>query len=71
MVMAPDAKDTEYILDNEEEMGRLSNQHAVIKDAMGGLLLMPVDLSKAPLRILDSATADGRSTPYLTRRHVT
>ncbi|MCJ1380210.1 hypothetical protein MMC17_003313 [Xylographa soralifera] len=57
--MAQDAKKTDYILDNEEEMGRLSNQHGVIKNAMGGLLLAPVDLSAGPLRILDSATADG------------
>ena len=54
-------KEKEYMLDNEEEMGRLSNQHAIFKDAMSGLLLVPVDLSAAPLRILDSATADGES----------
>ena len=54
-------KEKEYMLDNEEEMGRLSNQHAIFKDAMGGLLLVPVDLSAAPLYILDSATADGKS----------
>lgn len=57
--MAQDGKKTDYILESDDEMGRLSNQHGVIKDAMGGLLLMPVDFSKGPLRILDSATADG------------
>lgn len=48
----------EYILESEEEMSRLSNQHGVIKAEMGRLILAPIDLSK-PLRILDSATADG------------
>lgn len=51
-------KQTEYVLESEEESSRLSNQHDIIKDEMGGLVLAPVDLSK-PLRILDSATADG------------
>ncbi|KAL9119450.1 MAG: hypothetical protein Q9187_003997 [Circinaria calcarea] len=57
--MAEDGKKTDYILESDDEMGRLSSQHEVIKDAMGGLLLVPVDLAAAPLRILDSATADG------------
>ncbi|KAI4858862.1 hypothetical protein F4820DRAFT_196154 [Hypoxylon rubiginosum] len=48
-----------YPLDNEKEISRLRNQHDVIKVAMGGLVLAPVDLSKSPLRILDSGTADG------------
>jgi hypothetical protein len=41
------------------ELKRLADNHDVFKDAMGGLLLVPVDLSKPGLRILDSATADG------------
>jgi hypothetical protein len=45
------------------ELKRLSDNHEVFKDAMGGLLLAPVNLSKPGLRILDSATADGT---YLT-----
>jgi hypothetical protein len=48
----------EYVLESEEEISRLSNQHDVIKDEMGSLVLAPLDLSK-PLRILDSGTADG------------
>ncbi|KAI0165388.1 hypothetical protein GGR52DRAFT_575479 [Hypoxylon sp. FL1284] len=48
-----------YPLDNEAEISRLQNQHDVIKDAMGALVLAPVDLSKSPLKILDSGTADG------------
>ncbi|KAH6669782.1 hypothetical protein B0J14DRAFT_565564 [Halenospora varia] len=52
--------DVGYIMATDEEMSRLENQHFVIKDAMGGsLLLQPIDLSVGPLRILDSATADG------------
>lgn len=48
-----------YPIESPEEMARLSNQHEVIKDAMGGLLLVPVDLSIGAKRILDSGTADG------------
>jgi hypothetical protein len=43
------------------ELKRLADNHEVIKDAMGGLILAPVDLSKPGLRILDCATADGIS----------
>jgi len=42
-----------YPLESDEEVGRLSNQHEVIKDEMGKLVLAPIDLSR-PLRILDS-----------------
>lgn len=49
-----------YMLESEEESARLSNQHEVIKDAMGGSLLrVPINLSNEKLRILDSGTADG------------
>ena len=47
-----------YIRDTQGELERLATQHYVIKDEMDKLILAPVDLSK-PLRILDSATADG------------
>jgi len=60
--MASDTVDSraDYFLASDEEMNRLSNQHSVIKDAMGGrLLLLPVDHSAGALRILDSGTADG------------
>jgi hypothetical protein len=52
---------TDYIMASDEEIARLSSQHEVFKDAMGGLLLAPIDLSAKSLRILDSATADGMS----------
>ena len=52
------AEEMGYFLKSEEETNRLANQHDVIKDEMGGLVLAPLNLSK-PLRILDSATADG------------
>ncbi|KAF2973068.1 hypothetical protein GQX73_g500 [Xylaria multiplex] len=48
-----------YPLENSNESTRLQNQHEVIKDAMGGLILAPIDLKSSPLRILDSGTADG------------
>lgn len=57
-------EESQYILSgNISETTRLRLQHDVIKDAMGGqLVLAPADLSRSGLRILDSATADGTST---------
>lgn len=55
-----DGKSIAYPLDNDEEVSRLSNQHDVLKDEMGELVLAPIDLS-TPLRILDSGTADGET----------
>ena len=52
-------KEEKYILDSPEEVNRLAEQHDVIKDAMGGLIAVPLDFSKPGLRILDSGTADG------------
>ncbi|KAI3390304.1 hypothetical protein diail_10311, partial [Diaporthe ilicicola] len=49
----------DYFLEGSEESSRLSNQHEIIKDAMGRLVLADIDLSKSPLKILDSGTADG------------
>lgn len=48
-----------YPLANSDESTRLQNQHEVLKDEMGGLVLAPVDLVASSLRILDSGTADG------------
>lgn len=48
-----------YPLSNDVGAKRLRNQHDVIKDAMGGLVLAPLDFAASPLKILDSATADG------------
>ncbi|KAL8896245.1 MAG: hypothetical protein Q9207_007798 [Kuettlingeria erythrocarpa] len=49
-----------FLSQNPPEVERLTRQHEVIKDHMGGkLVLAPVDLSTPGLRILDSATADG------------
>lgn len=50
----------DYFLEGSEESSRLSNQHEIIKDAMGRLVLAPIELSKSPLKILDSGTADGK-----------
>ncbi|MCJ1247526.1 hypothetical protein MMC30_004740 [Trapelia coarctata] len=47
--------------DNKSEKARLTDQHDVMMDAMGGkAIFVPIDLSKPGLRILDSGTADGR-----------
>lgn len=44
-----------------EEISRLTDNHLVYTDAAGGKLsFAPVDWQKPGLRILDSATADGR-----------
>lgn len=45
---------------HKDEIDRLSDNHAVFTDAMDGLFMAPVDLSRPGLRILDSATADGK-----------
>lgn len=53
-------EDAGYFMATDEEVSRLENQHFIIKDTMGGsLLLPPIDLLGGPLQILDSATADG------------
>ena len=50
----------DYFMKSEEENSRLSNQHEVIKDAMGGQLVhAPLDLTAQSLCVLDTGTADG------------
>lgn len=62
--MPPHATKSGYILESDDESDRLSNQHEVIKAAMGGTLLRtPLNFTSEPLRILDSGTADGQSKP--------
>lgn len=58
---------SDYVLSiNPSETERLRMQHDVVKDAMGGrLVLAPIDLTMPGLRILDSATADGESNALL------
>ncbi|KAL7913954.1 hypothetical protein GGI35DRAFT_475795 [Trichoderma velutinum] len=41
------------------EARRLRSQGALIADALGGIILCPLDTSRTDLRILDIATADG------------
>ena len=41
------------------DASRLRAQHDLVKNALGGLILCPLDLTKPNLRILDSGTADG------------
>ncbi|KAJ3561267.1 hypothetical protein NPX13_g9014 [Xylaria arbuscula] len=57
--MAPTSHKYSYPLVGSDEFKRLQNQHEVIKDAMGGLVLAPIDLETSPIQILDSGTADG------------
>ena len=43
------------------EIARLTSQHLVFKDHLGGKLVWaPLDVSRGGFRILDQATADGR-----------
>jgi hypothetical protein len=56
-------KRREYMLKNDEDIGRLTIQHPVLKDTIGGNLVLPyIDVSFPGSRILDSGTADGTST---------
>ena len=51
----------EYSRKNDKEMERLEQLYPVLKQALGGQLLMPpIDLSAGKKRILDSGTANGR-----------
>ena len=45
---------------NAAEILRLSFQHEVLKEYVGKLVLAPIDLDKPALRVIDSATADGK-----------
>lgn len=57
------AEQEKYFMEhNSLEIERLSYQHEVIQNHMGGnLVLAPIDLTQPRLRVLDSATADGKS----------
>lgn len=56
-------EDYTYIMpDNQEEIDRLRNQHEWVKGSTGGVLLFaPLEHKGLPLKVLDSATADGMS----------
>ncbi|KAJ2902513.1 hypothetical protein MKZ38_000477 [Zalerion maritima] len=57
-MMETATQDTYKAPRDEGEYARLHTQHELVKAAMGGkLLLAPVDLSGADLRVLDSGTA--------------
>lgn len=51
------------------ESKRMRMQHDVVKDAMGGkLVLAPIDLTRPGGRILDSATGNGKSSESRSHR---
>ena len=53
------AKESVYWMESELERKRLASNHYIAKNATGGkLVLAPVDFSQ-PVKVLDSATADG------------
>lgn len=47
---------------NMEEAERMQNQHEWLKGGADGLVLAPIDLTRSGMRVLDSATADGRES---------
>ena len=49
-----------FLQESSTEVERLTYQHEVVKDCMGSLVQAPLDISRPGLRIIDSATADGR-----------
>ena len=58
MVMSSEASPS-YILDSDEEIVRLRGQHDGLIDAIGSLVVPPIDWTLPELRVLDSGTADG------------
>ena len=66
--MAESEEEPKYFLDSDQELKRLASNHAVVKDAMGRLILAPVDFSAGRLEVLDSCTADGKETLLECRR---
>ena len=55
-----DKQDSKYWMESEGERKRLASNHFIVKDEMGGkLVLAPVDFSR-PVKVLDSGTADGK-----------
>jgi len=56
-----DNSDSNYLLPyNEAEIKRLHLQHDLLLSYMGSLILAPIDTKQAGLKILDSATFDGK-----------
>lgn len=50
---------------NVEEAERMQNQHEWLKGGADGLVLAPIDLQRRGMRVLDSATADGKPSTTL------
>lgn len=60
-----------YILPHtRDEIERMQNQHEWVKGCAKGLLKAPLDQHKRGLRVLDSATADGKLYAQRYRRYV-
>jgi hypothetical protein len=59
-MVAPTDAYTYIMPDNSEEIDRLRNQHDWVKGSTGDrLLFAPIEQNGAPVKVLDSATADG------------
>lgn len=50
---------------NLDEAERMQNQHEWLKGSAGGLVQAPIDLGRQGMRVLDSATADGKHGRFL------
>ncbi|KAF2265220.1 hypothetical protein CC78DRAFT_493963 [Lojkania enalia] len=58
--MGDENAESSYVMHSDSELTRLTLQHEMIKDAMGGqLVIAPLDLRASSLQILDCCTADG------------
>jgi hypothetical protein len=68
--MASQNDKTGYIMEHEDENKRLTYNHELYKDSMGGQLhFAPVDWeAEPPKSVLDTATADGTPFLYLPKR---
>lgn len=56
-----DATGRYFLPRNVEEAERMQNQHEWLKGGANGLVLAPIDLKRRGMRVLDAATADGKS----------
>lgn len=63
-------KSAPYILDSDDEILRLREQHDVLIDAIGSLVVPPVDWTSPNLKILDSGTADGTCSLHCLLSHI-
>ena len=60
MIKMQNTHDTDIVPADSAVSKRLFDQHSVVIDAVGGLILPPIQLTQPGLKILEAGTADGR-----------